>query len=166
LCDMDQKIERSLSITPLDANTLTRALRICCAPEQVQFIGTADSIINGRKPSEDVHLICKGDEVLGMFKIDRGYAVEMPFCKTDQLGLRGFIVDVSAQGKGIGRQVTEMLGKYLSQHYPAFSSVLLTVNCKNTQAQHAYLKGGFTDTGELYHGGAAGPQHIYRKDIK
>jgi RimJ/RimL family protein N-acetyltransferase len=163
---MDQKHEQPLSLTPLGADTLARALLIRSAPEQAQFAGTADSIINGRKPSEDVHLICKGDEVLGLFKIDHGYAQEMPFCKAGQLGLRGFIVDVPAQGKGIGRQATEMLGKYLSQCYPAFSSVLLTVNCKNTQAQRAYLKGGFTDTAELYHGGAAGPQHIYRKDIK
>jgi hypothetical protein len=144
---MDQKHEQPLSLTPLGADTLARALLIRSAPEQAQFAGTADSIINGRKPSEDVHLICKGDEVLGLFKIDHGYAQEMPFCKA-------------------GRQATEMLGKYLSQCYPAFSSVLLTVNCKNTQAQRAYLKGGFTDTAELYHGGAAGPQHIYRKDIK
>lgn len=162
---MGQSSPQPLSIAPLSDALLAKALLIRCAPEQSQFVETAERIINSRKPSEDIHLVCRGDDVIGLFKIDRGYAAEMPFCKEGQLGLRGFVIDVAAQGQGIGRQISAMLGEYLAQGYAGFSSLLLTVNCKNIQAQRAYLKGGFADTGDLFHGGSAGPQHIYRKEI-
>jgi RimJ/RimL family protein N-acetyltransferase len=155
-----------LTIIPLSPDTLTAALNIRCAPEQLAFVETPENIIQGKRASEDVHLILKGSTVIGLFKIDRDYRASMPLCGTDELGLRGFIVDIAEQGRGIGKQISGMLKDYLAKTYPERSSLVLTVNCKNTNAQRAYLKGGFTDTGELYLGGAAGPQHIYRKGLR
>lgn len=52
------------------------------------------------------------------------------------------------------------LPSYLNESYPERSAVYLTVNCRNVAAYQCYLKAGFQDTGNLYHGGPAGPQHI------
>jgi RimJ/RimL family protein N-acetyltransferase len=38
--------------------------------------------------------------------------------------------------------------------------VVLSVNVANPVAIHTYLRAGFTDRGELFHGGAEGPQHV------
>ena len=38
--------------------------------------------------------------------------------------------------------------------------LVLTVNVANPAAIAAYLRAGFVDTGELFHGGSAGAQHI------
>lgn len=40
--------------------------------------------------------------------------------------------------------------------------MVLTVNARNPAARAVYLAGGFADTGELYLGGPAGPQHVMR----
>jgi hypothetical protein len=58
------------------------------------------------------------------------------------------------------------LPNYLSEAYPNHLNIFLTVNCQNSTAKDLYLKGGFEDTNNLYHGGAAGPQHIMVRSIE
>ena len=38
--------------------------------------------------------------------------------------------------------------------------LVLTVNRNNHAALHLYRRAGFHDSGELYHGGRSGPQHL------
>ncbi|GGY35516.1 hypothetical protein GCM10008098_30830 [Rhodanobacter panaciterrae] len=40
------------------------------------------------------------------------------------------------------------------------SLLVLTVNHNNHAALRLYLRAGFHDSGELYHGGRSGPQHL------
>ena len=50
----------------------------------------------------------------------------------------------------------------VTRELPGARTVVLTVNVRNQVARQLYLRHGFTDTGELYLGGSAGPQHVLR----
>ena len=39
--------------------------------------------------------------------------------------------------------------------------IVLSVNVRNPVAIRTYARAGFADTGELYLGGTAGPQHVF-----
>ncbi len=43
--------------------------------------------------------------------------------------------------------------------------MVLTVNVRNQVARRLYLRHGFSDSGQLYLGGNAGPQHVLRLDL-
>ena len=149
-------------MTDADRNAML-ALRL--TPGQERFVCPIAQILEDRLPAEDFHLIVEAASVVGSFSIDRDYARRQDFCLPGELGLLGFLVDSRQQGRGIGQAACAGLGNYLSRHYPDRSSVVLTVNCRNLAAQRLYLSTGFEDTGELYHGGRSGPQHIYRMPI-
>ena len=66
-------------------------------------------------------------------------------------------VDKEFQRRGVGRKLLEHTIKSLQGRYDA---LCLTVNVRNESAKAMYLNFGFQDSGELYLGGTAGPQHI------
>lgn len=155
-----------LEINKLDDSHITAIKMISLTEEQVRFAGTAESFL--AEVSETVHryVIEYGAEVVGFFKIDVEYPRKYEFCPEGALGLRAFAIDRSQQGKGIGKGTVGALFPYLKLNYPEHSAVYLTVNCKNPAAISCYEKGGFERTGELYLGGAAGPQHIMRRVLR
>ncbi len=110
----------------------------------------------------DGHLIWEGDRPVGFFAIDPDYSEGHDFAEPGTIGLRMFCIDTHHQGRGLATQASRALAAYLSDHYPGAAAVYLTVNHRNPGAKAVYLKGGFTDTGEDYLGGAAGPQYIMR----
>jgi RimJ/RimL family protein N-acetyltransferase len=136
------------------------------AQEQVKFAGTAQEFLADDSETTHLHIIQNQQKVVGFFKIDIAYASSYPFCPSNALGLRFFVVGIDHQGKGIGTGAVRELFHYLAQAYTDYNAVYLTVNCKNPAARACYLKGGFVDTGELYLGGAAGPQHIMRAVLR
>ena len=79
---------------------------------------------------------------------------------------RMFCIDARHQGRGLATQASRALGPYLAKQYPEAATVYLTVNHRNPGAKAAYLKGGFTDTGEDYLGGPSGPQYIMRLPLR
>jgi len=115
-----------------------------------------------KEKDRDYHLIIESSRIIGFFIIDRGYSNRYTFTEREELGLLGYFIDSRHQGKGFGGAACRKLREYLPEKYPDYSSIALTVNCKNLPAQRAYLSGGFQDTGELFQGGRSGPQHIYR----
>ena len=155
----------AVTLRPMTDADRDAMLRLRLAPGQERYVSPIDQILEDRLPAEDFHLIVEAASVVGSFSIDRDYARRHDFCLPDELGLLGFQVDGRQQGRGIGHAACARLGAYLSHHYPDRSSVVLTVNCRNVAAQRLYLSSGFEDTGELYHGGRSGPQHIYRMPI-
>ncbi len=100
------------------------------------------------------------ERVVGIFVIDTAYSSKYDFCPKGAVGLGTFFIDHQYQGKGYGKSTVVALKPYLLEHYPQFRRLYLTVNCQNKSAYHCYFSNGFTDTGELYLGGEAGPQHI------
>ncbi|HKJ31585.1 MAG TPA: GNAT family N-acetyltransferase [Balneolales bacterium] len=106
-------------------------------------------------------LIYKEDHLIGYVQINTNWEDIAHYCEDKQtLGLEAFFLDHSVQGQGLGVPSIKAILEVLPEFYPDYDKVALTVNCKNEAAIHTYLKGGFRDTGRLYHGGRSGPQHI------
>lgn len=103
-----------------------------------------------------------GGALAGFFVIDRAYPAAHPFARKDELGLRALAVDAARQGEGIGTAAMAALPGLMAAHYPEAAALVLTVNCRNAGARAVYLRAGWRDDGELYHGGRSGPQHVLR----
>jgi len=135
-------------------------------PEQTAYVRPLAQILADLQAHHEPHVITWRHRVLGFFLIDTRCAAAYAFCRPGELGLLGYCIDARRQGEGHGRAAVNGLRSYLSTIYPTAPAVVLTVNCRNTAAIRSYLGGGFNDTGELYHGGRAGPQHIFRMPLR
>lgn len=132
---------------------------------QSSYVATAKDLLDGREGGWEYHVIQSNGAIVGFFNIDIHYSQRYEFATNGDVGLRAFFVDKHHQGKGIARSALSQLNAYVGENYPAASTVCLTVNCKNEVAYIAYLKNGFVDSGELYLGGSAGPQHVLRMQL-
>ena len=139
--------------------------RLSVHADQVRYVGTISELFAQKPAQWHPQLIEVDGEIAGFFNIDTGYASQYEFADEGELGLRAFFIGVEHQEKGYGKEAVKALYGYLQDNFPGYHSVCLTVNCKNPAAYNCYLGGGFQDTGSLYYGGAAGPQHIMRMNI-
>lgn len=149
-----------IQLTPMTPDYLEKVVTLSVAQEQLPYVGTIEEVLLNADDKVHPHLVLAEGEVVGIFLIDTTYSDNYDFCPVDGLGFRAFLIDSRQQGKGYGSGTMAELATYLSQHYSGFSTVYLTVNCKNHIAYQCYLKNGFQDDKQLYLGGAAGPQHI------
>ncbi|AXC49829.1 N-acetyltransferase [Paracoccus suum] len=151
-------------LAPDEAERLA-GLRI--APGQDAFVSAGREMITDQTEGLSLHEVRGADgDAIGMFKLDPLYHQRHDFAGTRDLGLRGFLIDSHLQGRGIGAATLAALGDHARAEYPEFDRVVLTVNLENTVARRAYLSAGFEDRGELYLGGARGPQHILWLDLR
>ncbi len=138
--------------------------------DQEKYVGTVqellDNLLEDKQSHLHPHVILAGEQIVGFFNIDINYSDTYKFTHNRELGLRAFLIGSEYQGKGYAKLATAALKQYLMNEYPNFTSITLTVNCQNPNAYKAYLKGGFVDAEELYHGGEAGPQHIMRMELR
>lgn len=139
--------------------------KLSVGDDQIHYVGTVQRLLDKACGTSHYHIILHDDQIVGFFNIDTVYDQTYEFTVPGELGLRAFFIDKRYQGKGLGKASAKVLKNYLAEAYSDHPSIALTVNCKNPGAYKAYLHGGFTDTGELYHGGKAGPQHIMRMPI-
>ncbi|MDD7908845.1 MULTISPECIES: GNAT family N-acetyltransferase [Pseudovibrio] len=146
----------------LEKTDLDELFAVSVTEEQLKFVGTTQEIVEAAPDTSHLHVIVDGDKIVGMFNLDTAYPNTYDFAKTGELGFRAFLIGHEYQGRGLAKKAMEALRKHLEAHYAKHGSIVLTVNCKNPVAYRLYLATGFEDTGELYHGGAAGPQHILR----
>ncbi|EOX4457812.1 GNAT family N-acetyltransferase [Vibrio antiquarius] len=140
-------------------------LTIQLSDEHIKFASTPKAFLSDLTTSIDRLVIKYNDEVVGFFKLDLNYSDNHSFCSDHDLGFRTLALDTRVQGNGLGTQCMKQLPRYLADNYPARGYVYLTVNCKNLGAKACYSNAGFEDTGKLYRGGPAGPQHIMRRKI-
>ncbi|MEJ2021921.1 MAG: GNAT family protein [Maritimibacter sp.] len=153
-----------ISIAPISREDIDRVAHFHLPPEQMQFSAHPLDVMKTPE-SRDAHVIYDGEVPVGFFAIDRDYALTHDFTEPGALGLRMLSVNHADQGRGIASEASRLLSSYLHDHYPDRQQCYLTVNCRNPGAYRAYEKGGFVDTGELYHGGPVGPQHIMRLQL-
>lgn len=139
------------------------ATSLLVAPEQLKFTGTVADALAGIDEACHPHGIWLDRSMVGFFIVDTQFDREFDFCEAGSLGIRTFLIDGQRQGQGLGKAAAKAVGPYLAEAYPASTVVWLTVNCRNLAAYRCYEQGGFTDTGDLYLGGAAGPQHVMRQ---
>lgn len=154
-----------IELTPMNERYLEQVLTLSIAEEQLPYVGTIEEVLLNADSNVHPHLVIAQGNPVGIFLIDTTYCQQYDFAPKQALGFRAFLIDQNSQGKGYGSAVIAQLSDYLTQHYAAFRQVYLTVNCKNASAYRCYLNNGFIDSGELYLGGAAGPQHIMLKSL-
>jgi len=126
---------------------------------QAAFVEPIAETLSTTALQRDNFIIAADDGVVDFFQIDCSSGAQRI---ADALELHEVLVDASHQGKGYGKVFVFALKNYLRSEYPVWDAVCLTVNCKNMGAYRLYELGGFTDTGELYHEGRSGPQHVMR----
>jgi RimJ/RimL family protein N-acetyltransferase len=149
-----------VKIQKLDSSHTDELMQIRLKEEQIKFAGTAEEFLASASESTHLHIIKNDNTLIGFFKIDTAFSEHFSFCPKTALGLRAFVIDSKCQGNGFGTEAVKSLLPYLHDKYTDYSSIYLTVNCKNPAARACYLKGGFSDNGDKYLGGPAGPQHI------
>lgn len=156
----------TITLAPLPPNRPDLLEAIFLPPEQHRFASPPVLSMAEATGRRDGHLIWEGETPVGFFAIDPDYAGEHDFAEAGTIGLRMFCIDARHQGRGLATQASRALGSYLAKQYPQAATVYLTVNHRNPGAKAAYLKGGFTDTGEDYLGGPSGPQYIMRLPLR
>ncbi|HJR73942.1 MAG TPA: GNAT family N-acetyltransferase [Luteimonas sp.] len=142
-----------------------RALRV--APEQYSFVGDVEfNLVDAeRDPQSDAMAILAGDEVIGFYRLDYAPTVVALTPIAASVGLRSFLIDRRHQGHGYGAAAIEACCADLRRRHPERRLLALNVNCINRSAIRAYRKAGFVDTGEIYFGGRAGPQHLMLRSL-
>jgi RimJ/RimL family protein N-acetyltransferase len=151
-----------ITLAPLGPGDLPRVAHIRVAPEQEVFAGTVEEAFAEDRARFDLHVIEADGQAVGLFKIDRQYQRSIPISAPGALGLRAFMIDRERQGEGIATAAVRALPGYLSRQYPGARAVDLTVNHVNGAARACYLNGGFSDTGQDWLKGRAGPQDLLR----
>ena len=151
-------------VTPVEDEATAAAVRaLHVAQDQYRFVGdTAFNLADSLRDlmSEAMAVWCD-DTVVGFYRLDfapRAVLGRDPAEPT--VGLRAFMIDRRHQGQGYGSLAVTACVDDLRLRYSGRRLLVLTVNCVNAVAIRAYLRAGFVDTGELFHGGSAGPQHV------
>ncbi|ULH15708.1 GNAT family N-acetyltransferase [Deinococcus sp. KNUC1210] len=107
-----------------------------------------------------------GPQVIGFYRLDFGAgAVAGRDFGRSSVGLKAFFLGAAWQGRGLGMLAVQAVLSDLKRRQPAPELLALSVNLRNAAARHLYLKAGFADHGELYLGGAAGPQYVMLREI-
>lgn len=148
-------------LVPVTAALRERVLALAPLPEQEVFSGRAAQTLPVAEadPLRTPVAVLLDGEPVAFFVLDRGTPEVDP---SADLLLRAFFVDAGAQGRGVATAAVRALPAFVRQHLPGARSVVLSVNARNPAARAVYVRGGFVDTGELFLGGPAGPQHVLR----
>jgi RimJ/RimL family protein N-acetyltransferase len=131
--------------------------------EQQRFVAPAvESLPLGDADPDRLSVaILVGKEPVGMFALDRGGYFREFDSDPQAVLLRAFYVASERQRRGYARAAVAAVPDFVRYQLPDVRRVVLTVNHENPTAIRTYLAGGFTDTGEDYMGGVAGPQRVF-----
>lgn len=142
------------------------SLDVSVAPEQMQFTSSVAEALERMQFDEMAFAIFDADQAVGFFTLRRSDSdvIEQLRCDT-RVTLQSFMIDARRQGKGYAKKALAQLPALTRQFFMNVDSIGLSVNCRNTPAYRLYEKNGFRDSGELYYGGSAGPQHIMIMDF-
>jgi RimJ/RimL family protein N-acetyltransferase len=151
-------------LAPAGPELRERLLGLAARPDQERFAGRLAETLPAAEADPDrtpVAILLDGAPV-GFFVLHRGpgAAIE-PVLEDRDVLLRAFLVDAAAQGRGVATRALAALPDFVAAHLPGARRVVLTVNVRNPVAIRTYARAGFADTGALYLGGAAGPQHVF-----
>jgi RimJ/RimL family protein N-acetyltransferase len=151
-----------VSLHPVGPDLRDGVLALGPRPDQRRFAGApADTLpVAEADPRRQPVAIVADGEPVGFCVLHRGPGPGGLAPARSDLLLRAFFVGAAAQGRGIATRALRGLPGFVAQHVPGGRRIVLTVNTSNPAAIRAYRKAGFLDRGELYHGGAHGPQHI------
>jgi RimJ/RimL family protein N-acetyltransferase len=150
-------------LAPAGPELRERLLRLAPRPEQERFAGRLAETLPAAEADPDrepVAILADGEPV-GFFVLHRGPAAGDLASERRDVLLRAFLVDAAAQGRGIATAALAALPDFVAERLPGVRRIVLSVNVKNPVAIRTYERAGFSDSGRLYLGGAAGPQHVF-----
>jgi RimJ/RimL family protein N-acetyltransferase len=157
----------SVSLQALDEADIPALMALSLAPEQSAFVKPISEILAAISPAQRAYVIRCRQQLVGFFIIDSDYPYARELDLHDVALLRSFFIGQAYQGRGYAKQALAQLPAVLALQggFKRFKHLALTVNCRNKAAQGLYLATDFSDSGVLYLGGPAGPQHIYVKTL-
>lgn len=151
-----------MTVVPVTPELRQAVLLLAPTAEQELWSGAAVETLPeaeadpGRRPFV---ILDEQGEAAGFFVLDE---TPSPADPSADLVLRAFFIDRAHQRRGIGGRALSALPDLVARQLPAARMVVLTVNVRNQVARRLYLQHGFTDNGDRYSGGSAGPQHVLR----
>lgn len=153
----------AIRVIPATSEWRSALLSLRVTASQRDFVGDiAPSLSDADNcPGSTPMAILRNDEPVGYYRIEMnaGSVIARDFDRP-ALGLRSFFIDHRWQGRGLALQALTALIDDLAVRHPEARLLVLLVNCRNLGALRLYLRARFVDTGELYHGGRSGPQHL------
>jgi GNAT superfamily N-acetyltransferase len=155
--------DSAIRVVPVDALLRPALLGLHVLPAQRDWVGgIADLLADvALCPDSEPMAILHGDSPVGYYRIEpNARSVAGRDFGVPSLGLRAFFIDARWQGRGLGALALVALIADVTERHRQAQLLALTVNCNNHSALQLYLRAGFTDSGELYHGGRCGPQHL------
>jgi ribosomal protein S18 acetylase RimI-like enzyme len=152
-----------IRVLRVTADTQAGVLALRVRGEQLPFVGRiGDSLADVAVcPGSEALALLEEEVVVGYVRIDRRAVAmgEHPLAD-GAVALRSFMIDAGRQGEGLGARALDAIHAYVAGRHPDRERILLTVNVRNEAAVHVYRRAGYRDSGELYHGGLAGPQFV------
>jgi RimJ/RimL family protein N-acetyltransferase len=150
-------------LAPAAPDLHDRLLTLAARPEQERFAGRLAETLPAAEadPDREPVAILEDGEPVGFFVLHRGPGAGALAPEERDVLLRAFLVDAAAQGRGIATRALAALPDFVAARLPGVHRIVLTVNVENPVAIRTYERAGFADSGALYHGGAAGPQHVF-----
>jgi RimJ/RimL family protein N-acetyltransferase len=153
----------SLRVAPVDASLRAAVLGLRVRAGQEAFAGTvAVSLPDAEQcPGSTPMAILRGDAPIGYYRLEHdARSVAARDYGVPALGLRSFFLDQGWQGRGLALPALAAACADLPGRHPQARLLVLAVHRQNLAAVALYLRGGFVDSGALYHGGRAGPQRL------
>ena len=152
-------------VTPATCDAV-RALQV--GPGQGAYAGDAAFNLASAQgdPKSEAMAVLADDVVVGFYRLDFARnAIIGRELGAPSVGLRAFLIDARQQGRGIGQRAAAAMCEDVRQRHPQRRLLLLLVHCRNLAGIAVYRKAGFIDTGELFGGGRAGPQHLMLRSL-
>jgi len=142
------------------------AIDVRMSPEQMQFTSPVERALARMQFDEKAFVIYDEDIAVGFFTLKPSHSDAVEELRSDtRLTLQSFMIDERRQARGYAKRALGQLPALARQYFANIESIGLSVNCRNEIAYRLYQKNGFLDTGELYYGGSAGPQHVMLMEI-
>ena len=158
----------TLRVMPTAVAPCAALLDLRVRPAQRVWVGMiADALADlACCPDSDSMAIWRDDTLVGHYRIDpHGRSIAGHDFALPTLGLRAFFIDARWQGQGLGTTALRAMFPDLAARYPAARQLALSVSTGNRVALHLYLRAGFVDSGERYHGGRSGAQQLLLRPL-
>ena len=153
----------AIRVAPVDLELRPALLRLRVLPAQRDDVSAIGNLLADVAlcPGSEPMAILHGDTPVGYYRIEpNARSVAKHDFVVPALALRAFFIDTNWQGRGFGTRALAALISDLAERHPLARLLVLTVNRNNHAALRLYRRAGFHDSGELYHGGRSGPQHL------
>ena len=159
----------SVYVTPVKPSMCSAVRALQVRPGQGAYAGDAALNLASAQddPQSEAMAVIADDGVVGFYRLDFTHnAIIGRHLGAPSVGVRAFLIDARQQGRGIGQRAAVALCEDVRRRHPDRRLLLLLVHCRNLAGIAVYRKAGFIDTGELFGGGRAGPQHLMLRSLQ